>query len=144
MVISVSLCIPHSELSIDDLKRITTVTDLQIDRRLQEPDLPPLAAYFDNINEDTEDYVEKLGLSPGQQTDVKTKAFLKGTGAGMRVALKHWRNRNPVGATFRALLLILLSRGEARVAARVCQCELVDFSSFVSVLSSTILRYSRH
>ena len=132
--------IPHSELSINDLIRVGRVLDSQLDENIQEPDLYWLAAYFDN----TEDYVEKLGLSPGQQTDVRKQTFVNGTQVGMDVALKYWRSRNPLGATFRALLLILLSLGKADVAIQVCKCELVDFSSFVSVLSPTILRYSRH
>ena len=116
----------HTELSIDLLKRETQITDEWLDQRLEEADLPEVAACFDN----TEDYVEKLGLTPGQQTDVKTQAFVNGNQAGMKVALKHWRNRNPVEAMFRALLLILLSLLKGDVAVRVCKylsdkCELM-------------------
>ena len=75
---------------------------------------------------------------------MKTIEAVKGTQAGMGLALKYWRNRNPVEATFRALLLILLSLGKADVATQVCKCEFVDITSFISVLSLTILRCSRH
>ena len=115
------------------------VTDLQLDRRIEEVDLYTLADCFDN----TKDYVEKLGLTPGQQADVRTQAFVNGTQDGMGLALSYWKNRNPVGATFRALLLILLSVGKIDVAIQVCKSKLVDFSSFVSVLSPNIPRYSR-
>ena len=112
------LFIPNSELSIDHLKRETQITDEWLDQRLEEADLPEVAACFDN----TEDYVEKLGLTPGQQTDVmRTQTLLNSTQAGMKVALKHWRNRNPLEATFRALLLILLSLAKGDVAVRVCE-----------------------
>ena len=84
---------------------------------MQETDLPELAACFDN----TDDYVEKLELTPGQQTDVRTQAFVNGTQAGMKVALKYWRSRQPVEATFRALLLILLSLLKGDIAVRVCK-----------------------
>ena len=104
-------------MSIDFLKRETNVTDDQLDQRLEEADLPEVAACFDN----TEYYVQILGLTPGQQTDVKTKAFVSGTHIGMMAALKYWRNRNPVEATFRALLLILLSLLKGDVAVRVCK-----------------------
>ena len=122
----------HSELSIDLLKRETQITDEWLDQRLEEADLPEVAACFDN----TEDYVEKLGLTPGQQTDVsevKAKTLLNHTQAGMKVALKYWRNRNPLEATFRALLLILLSLLKGDVAVRVCKylfdnCKLNDFN----------------
>ena len=118
-----------SELSIELLKRDTKVTDDQLDSRVEEADLPEVAACFDN----TEDYVEKLGLSPGQQTDVmRTQTSLNSTQAGMKVALKYWRNSNPVNATFRALLLILLSLLKGDVAVRVCKylynkCKLIRF-----------------
>ena len=58
------------------------------------------------------------------------KESVKGCQAGMKIALKYWRNRNPVEATFRALLLILLSLLKGDVAVRVCKylsdkCELI-------------------
>ena len=96
------------------------MSDHQLDGQVEEADLPELAACFDN----TEDYVEKLQLTPGQQTDVsevKAKTLLNRTQAGMKVALKYWRNRNPVEATFRTLLLILLSLLKGDVAVRVCK-----------------------
>ena len=54
-------------------------------------------------------------------SEVKAKTLLNRTQAGMKVALKYWRNRNPVEATFRALLLILLSLLKGDVAVRVCK-----------------------
>ena len=104
-------------LSLELLKTETNVSDHQLDGRVEEADLPELAACFDN----TEDYVEKLQLTPGQQTDVRAQAFVNGTQAGMKVALKCWRNRNSVEATFRTLLLILLSLLNGDVAVRVCK-----------------------
>ena len=109
--------IPHSDLSIDDLKRETNVTDDQLDQRLEEADLPKIAACFDN----PEYYVQILGLTPGQQTDVRSRAHVSGTQVGMTVALTYWKNRNPVVATFRALLLILLSLRKGDVAIGVCK-----------------------
>ena len=104
-------------MSIDFLKRETNVTDDQLDQRLEEADLPEVAACFDN----TEYYVQILGLAPGEQTDVRTKAFACGNHIGMMVALTYWKSRNPVEATFRALLLILLSLLKGDVAVRVCK-----------------------
>ena len=97
---------------------------------MEEADLPEVAACFDN----TEDYVEKLGLSPGQQTDVRTQSFVNGTQTGVKVALKHWRINNPIESTFRALLLILLSLLKGDIAVRVCKylynkCKLNDIIS---------------
>ena len=106
----------YTGLSIEDLRDNSKVTDEQLDTAVEEADLPELAACFDN----TEHYVEKLQLSPGQRSDVRTQMFMNGTQAGMKVALKHWRDRNPMEATFRALLLILLSLLKGDVALRVC------------------------
>ena len=72
-IVKFIIIFPLSELSIELLKRETKVTDDQLDSRIEEADLPEVAACFDN----TEDYVEKLGLSPGQQTDVRTQTFVK-------------------------------------------------------------------
>ncbi len=55
-----------SGFTIETLKRETEISDDQLDTTVEETDLPKLSSYFDN----TGDYVEMLGLSPGQQTDV--------------------------------------------------------------------------
>ena len=114
-------------LSIEMLKREMNLSDEQLNARVEDTDLPDLATLFDN----TEDYIEKLSLSPGQQTDVRTQAFVNGTQAGMKAALKYWKNRSPLKATFKALLLILLSLIKGEVAVQVCKhlshkCELLS------------------
>ena len=79
-----------------------------------------MSACFDN----TSDYLEKLELSPGQQTDVneeKAKALINRTEAGIKLALKYWLNKKQLQATFRALLLILLSLLKGDVAVQVCK-----------------------
>ncbi len=70
------------------------------------------------------DYLEKLELSPGQKTDVsevKAKTRLNRTQAGMKLALEYWQNKNQLEATFRALLLILLSLLKGDVAVQLCK-----------------------
>ena len=104
-------------MSIEILEKETELSDEQLDAEIEERDLSDVAAFFDN----TEDYVEKLALSPGQQTDVRTQAYVNGTHTGMKLALRHWRNKNPLKATFRALLLILLSLRKGDVAVQVCK-----------------------
>ena len=84
---------------------------------MEETDLPKLAACFDN----SEDYVEKFGLTRAEQTDVKTETFRRGTQAGVKEALKCWTSKNPYEATFRALLLILLSVFKGDIAVQVCK-----------------------
>ena len=91
------------------------------DSTIEEVDLPDLAGCFDN----TDDYVERLGLSPAQQTDVnevKAKTVLNRTQAGMKLALKYWVQRLRDSATYRVLLAILLSLiDKGDVAVRVCK-----------------------
>ncbi len=93
------------------------LTDQQIDTKVEEYDLPEVSACFDN----TDDYLDKLELSSGQQTDVKTKAYVEGTQTGMKLALKYWVIKRPLQATFRALLLIILSLCKGDVAIAVCK-----------------------
>ncbi len=96
------------------------LTDEQLNTVIKEPDLPELAACFDN----TDDYLEKLELSPGQKTDVsevKAKTRLNRTQAGMKLALEYWQNKNQLQATFQALLLIILSLLKGDVAIQVCK-----------------------
>ena len=111
------LCFTGSVLTIDDLKRETELTDNQLDANVEKADLPELAAYFDN----TDDYIEKLGLSSGQHTDVRTQAFVHGTRAGMKLALKYWMEKNPYEASYRALLLMLVSLEKGDIAVNVCK-----------------------
>ena len=66
-----------------------------------------------------ESYLDKLGLTAGQQTDVKDLDFRRGTQIAMNKALKIWRQPNPLAATFRALLNILLSLKKGQVAMQV-------------------------
>ncbi len=114
------LAVLLSGLTIEALKRETNITDEQLDTRVEELDLPKLSSYFDNTN----DYVEILGLSPGQQTDVieeKARTALNRTHAGIKLALKYWLNRVLSEGTFRALLLIILSLDKGDVAIKVAQ-----------------------
>ncbi len=96
------------------------LNDQQLDTKVEEWDLSEVSACFDN----TDDYLEKLELSPGQQTDVnevKAKTTLNRTQAGMKLALKYWMNKYSLEATFRALLLIILSLCRGDVAIAVCK-----------------------
>ncbi|XP_064391114.1 NACHT, LRR and PYD domains-containing protein 5-like [Halichondria panicea] len=108
----------NQELTIDDLKTELKLTDEQLNTTIKEPDLPELAACFDNVHKG---YLEKLELSPGEQTDVRTRAYVDGTLAGMLLALKFWILTNGLDATFQALLLVILSLLKEDIAVRVCK-----------------------
>ena len=109
--------IVKNPLSVEAILKGLNVTEDQLETHVEEADLHELAACFDN----TEDYVEKIELSPGQQTDVRTQAFVNGTNTGMKLALKYWKSRNALVATFRVLLLVVLSLLKGDVAVRVCK-----------------------
>ena len=83
--------------TVSDLVRRTGVSETQLDTVIIEHDLYNLAGCFDNV--DT--YLDKLGLSPPQHSDIKDLAVRRGTQAGMCEALRLWRRPNPYRATFR-------------------------------------------
>ncbi len=112
-----TLCWIFTELTIEDLQREMELTDQQLDTKVEECDLPEVSTCFDN----TDGYLEKLKLLPGEQTDAKTKAYLEGTQAGMKLALKYWMSKYSLEATFRALLLIILSLCKVNIAIAVCK-----------------------
>ena len=94
------------------------MTDEQLDTRIEvEIDLPDLSALFDHID----DYFEKFKLTFAEQDEVTRQVHLNGTQAGVKRAMKFWINKDPVKATFRALLQILLSLRKGVIAMHVCQ-----------------------
>ena len=105
------------DLALDDLVSKYRIDDTQLDTMIREEDLSDLADCFDCV----EDYLYKLGLKAGQQTDIKDLAFRSNTKTAMAEALKLWRRPNPLSATYGALLHILLDLKRGDVAVRVCQ-----------------------
>ena len=104
-------------LSLERLKSKTGISDAQLHSEIIEHDLQNLASCFDNV----ETYLDKLGLLPSQQTDVKDLAARVNTNIAMTEALKLWRQPNPYAATFHALIEILLDLSRGDVAVRVCK-----------------------
>ncbi len=104
-----------TEFTIEELKKQAKVTDEQLDTRIEQHELPVLAGYFDNANDG---YLVKMNLPEGQQTDVRTRAYVDGTLAGMLLALQLWL-KCQLRTTFRALIIILLSLGKNKVAMKV-------------------------
>ena len=111
------LMISVDVLTIEQLKRETGVDDSQLATMIREEDINKIAGLFDEV----ETYLDKLGLLPAQQTDVKDIAYRHSTTQAMTKALKLWRQPDPYAATFRALLEILLDLRRGDVALKVCQ-----------------------
>ena len=104
-------------LTFEELKRETRVDDSQLATMIREEDITKIAGLFDDV----ETYLDKLGLFPAQQTDVKDIAYQHSTALAITKALKLWCQPNPFAATFEALLQILLDLRRGDVAIRVCQ-----------------------
>ncbi len=74
-----------------------------------------LADFFESIDDG---YLQMMKLNPGKQTDVKGKAHLNGTAAGMMLALQLWLNSQLKGS-FRDLIVISLSLGKKSDAVQI-------------------------
>ncbi len=74
-----------------------------------------LASFFQSIDDG---YLQVMNLNPGQQSDVRGRAHLNGTAAGMMLALQLWLNSQLRGS-FRALIFISLSLGKKRDAVQI-------------------------
>ncbi len=62
----------------------------------------------------------QLGLTPGEKNDVKAFAGQYDSESAMRKALTLWYNRNPLQATYKALVKIALTLGEGQTAINIC------------------------
>ncbi len=91
------------------------LTTLQINREIQQKNIPYLAVHFDNV----EFYINLLELTPGEQVDVGLK---KSNHLAMIECLTIWKRKKPSQATFRALLEMLVMLKKEEIAAEVCQC----------------------
>ena len=109
-------CAFTTGLSIEELTVEYNVTDEQLNTKIGE-DIFDLAGCFDCV----EIYPDKLGLTAGQQTQVEELAERRDVQTAMTKALKFWRQPNPLLATYRTLLQILLDLKRGDVAVRVCQ-----------------------
>ena len=102
---------------MEELQKETHISDCQLDTKIREVDLYDIAGCFDCV----EKYLDKLGLTVGQQTQVEELAERRDIQTAMTKALKFWYQPNPLSATYRALLQILLDLKRGDVAVRVCQ-----------------------
>ena len=102
-------------LTVEDLRKKCNVTDDQLNKDIDLQDIGGLAQCFDNVD----DYLQVLGLAPGEQTDIQQIAHHKGTLPGMREALKRMIKKNPF-RTFRELVEIALKQDDGMTAKNIC------------------------
>ncbi len=79
------------------------LTTSQINREIQQKNIPYLARHFDNV----EVYIYLLELTPGEQSDVRLKRT-ESNHLAMTECLTIWKRKKPRQATFRALLEMLV------------------------------------
>ena len=104
-------------MSIETLKKVTGIDDSQLATIIREEDIIKIAGFFGSV----EIYLDKLGLLPSDQADIKDIVHTRNNTLAVMEALKHWRQPNPYTATFQALLEILLDLKRGDVADKVSQ-----------------------
>ena len=94
-------------------------TDEQLDRKIEQDDLAPVAIPFDDV----ELYLNALKLTASEQADVRREAYLsRSNQVAVINCLSIWRGHEPSEATFRALIRILLDLRKEEIATKICQC----------------------
>ncbi len=109
-------CIGSSALPVNlqwlmDTYQLTTS---QVERKIQQKDIPYLASHFDNV----ELYVDAMELNRGEQNDVRKCAD---THEAMIKCLKIWKGKKLSEVTFRILLEMLVKLNKEEIASKVCQ-----------------------
>ena len=103
-------------VTVEKLAEMYCMSSDQLNCEIEEVDMTILAGYFDDV----EYYLNVLGLTPAEQTDIRTKAIAKGTQVAMNCCLLLWRRHNPFSTTLRTLLKMLLSLRKEEIAKKVC------------------------
>ena len=82
-----------------------------------ESDIPYVAKYFDGVII----YSSAMGLTPAELADVKDLSYRKGIQVAMTECLILWKRHDPVTATHKVLLELLLKLRKEEVADQICQ-----------------------
>ena len=106
----------HGTMNLKNLTDKYNMNSDQLDCEIEGRDIIILAGYFDEV----EYYLDILGLTPAEQSDVRRKVSVGGTQIAMKDCLSLWRRHNPSTATLRTLLEILLSLRKEDIASKVC------------------------
>lgn len=118
-------------LTIEVLKDKHKLTDVQLNREIGHGELFYVAGKFGGWTQ----YVGTpgLGLSLGEQVDIRDNTTLDTNRLRMNKALKMWRLNNPHAATFRHLLDILLELStQGDVVQDICKY-LSEYHNYVCI-----------
>ena len=105
----------HETMTLEKLTAIHDISSDQLDCEIKSSDMIFLAQCFDNV----EYYLNVLGLTDPEQTDVRKKVS-EGTQIAMNHCLLLWKQHNPSTSTLKTLLQILLSLKKEEIASKVC------------------------
>ena len=105
----------NGQLTIEALMKNTGLTDKQVNQEIAEKDLSKIARLFDRVD----DLCEQFELSTADMADIRILRNFEGTEESVKKALKIWRKQDPLNATFKNLLIILLDSEKGVVAKDV-------------------------
>ncbi len=115
LLFAASIGSPANRVTLQELTRRYNLTDEQLNREIEDSDTPKLALYFDNVSI----YSSAMGLAHAEQADVNLY-HREGTQIAMMRCLRVWKQRDPLRATYRALLDIVLGLGKRDTAHQIC------------------------
>ncbi|XP_064392626.1 uncharacterized protein LOC135340238 isoform X2 [Halichondria panicea] len=109
--------LPANQVTLQELIKRYSLTDEQLNSKIEYSDTPKLALCFDNV----ELYSSSMKLPLAEQADVNMLYYREGTQTAMMKCLKIWKQHNPYQATYRALLDIVLGLYKGETAHQICQ-----------------------
>ncbi len=108
---------PANRVTLQDLVSRYSLTDQQLDSEIVDSDIPYMTEYFDGVKI----YSRAMGLTPAEQADVNKLYCYEGTQVAMTECLILWKRHDPSGATYKALLELLLRLRKDKIADDICQ-----------------------
>ncbi len=105
---------PANRVTFQKLIKQYNLTDEQLNSEIEDSDTPKMALCFDDV----ELYSSAMGLAIAERADVNQS---RGTVTAMMKCLQIWKEHNPLQATYRALLDIVLRLGKVDTADQICQ-----------------------
>ncbi len=108
---------PTNRVTLQELIKRYSLTDEQLNSKIENSDTPKLALCFDDV----ELYSSSMRLPPAEQADVNMLYHREGTQTAMMKYLKVWKQHNSSRATYRALLDIVLGLEKGDTAHQICQ-----------------------
>ena len=102
-------------ITIETVKKKTGVTDEQLNKMIDTSDLHKLAGCFDQVG----DYLDKLRLTPIEQSEIKKMESAEGSQSAMREALRKWHDKDRYSATYGTLINLTIELDKVNVAYNI-------------------------